>query len=92
MSKQAHGHTPAAWTGVVISFVGFCISGAGMIMASTLVVVLGMVVAFVVAGAVGLAMKGAGLGKQPDPSVEQYKAEFRAARSAGTPEAVTVGA
>ncbi|WNI15086.1 HGxxPAAW family protein [Actinacidiphila sp. ITFR-21] len=28
-----HGHTPAAWTGVIISFVGFCAAGAFMVAA-----------------------------------------------------------
>jgi hypothetical protein len=92
MSKQAHGHTPAAWTGVVVSFVGFCVNGAGLIMASQLVFWLGVAI-ILGGGAAGLAMKMAGMGKQADPAVEKYKAEFRAARAAGTPaEAVTVGA
>ncbi|WP_338119929.1 HGxxPAAW family protein, partial [Streptomyces scopuliridis] len=27
MAGTSHGHTPAAWTGVTISFIGFCIAG-----------------------------------------------------------------
>ncbi|WP_035850314.1 HGxxPAAW family protein [Kitasatospora azatica] len=92
MSAQAHGHTPAAWTGVVISFVGFCVSGAAMIMASVLLFWVGILV-ILGGGAVGLAMKMAGMGKQPNEQVEKYKAEFRAAREGATaPEAVTAGA
>ncbi|MFE9421772.1 HGxxPAAW family protein [Kitasatospora sp. NPDC006697] len=98
MSRQAHGHTTAAWTGVTISFVGFCIAGVGMIMANAIIVVGGLVVA-AAAGAVGLAMKAAGMGKQPDPQVEKVLAEFRELRAsgvtaaaAGSTEAVTAGA
>lgn len=64
MSSQAHGNTPAAWTGVVIAFLGFCVSGAGMVMASPLIFWVGMVLV-VAAGVVGKAMSMAGLGKQP---------------------------
>ncbi|MCN9239742.1 hypothetical protein NGF19_02910 [Streptomyces sp. RY43-2] len=28
-----HGHTPAAWTGVIIAFIGFCAAGAFTVMA-----------------------------------------------------------
>ena len=28
-----HGHTPAAWTGVIIAFVGFCVAGGFMVAA-----------------------------------------------------------
>ncbi|TQF05849.1 hypothetical protein E6W39_30970 [Kitasatospora acidiphila] len=93
MSRQAHGHTTAAWTGVVIAFVGFCISGVGMIMASPVIVIAGLVVVLA-GGAAGLAMKAAGMGRQPDPKVEQIKAEYRALRTAqtGAPEAVTANA
>ncbi|MCC9308965.1 hypothetical protein LN042_18035 [Kitasatospora sp. RB6PN24] len=93
MSRQAHGHTPAAWTGVVVSFAGFCVAGVGMIMASPIIVIAGLVVV-VAGGVVGMAMKAAGMGKQPDPKVEQIKAEYRALRTAqaGTAEAVTANA
>jgi hypothetical protein len=93
MSRQAHGHTPAAWTGVLITFVGFCVAGVGMPLDSVIMVIAGLVIVLA-GGAVGLAMKAAGMGKQPDPKVEQIKAEYRAMRAAqtATPEAVTAGA
>ena len=33
MSSSGHGHTPAAWTGVIISFIGFCVAGAFIVLA-----------------------------------------------------------
>lgn len=36
MAGSSHGHTPAAWTGVIIAFIGFCVSGAFMVMADPL--------------------------------------------------------
>ncbi|MEV4441402.1 HGxxPAAW family protein, partial [Streptomyces sp. NPDC049577] len=33
MSASDHGHTPAAWTGVTIAFIGFCVAGAFCVMA-----------------------------------------------------------
>jgi hypothetical protein len=94
MSAQAHGHTPAAWTGVIIAFVGFCGAGVGMIMESPIIVIAFMVV-ILAGGVASMAMKAAGMGKRPDPHVEQIKAEYRAMRAAqadGSPEAVTAGA
>ncbi|WP_030681857.1 HGxxPAAW family protein [Streptomyces rimosus] len=34
MSSSGHGHTPAAWTGVIISFIGFCVAGAFIVLAN----------------------------------------------------------
>jgi hypothetical protein len=62
MSGSSHGHTPAAWTGVIIAFIGFCVSGAFMVMANPLGFWAGMVV-IAVGGVVGLAMRAAGLGQ-----------------------------
>ncbi len=36
MAGTSHGHTPAAWTGGIIAFIGFCVSGAFMVMAEPL--------------------------------------------------------
>ncbi|GAA1224741.1 hypothetical protein GCM10009665_13710 [Kitasatospora nipponensis] len=92
MAASSHGHTPAAWTGAAIAFVGFCVSGAAMIMPSIPLFWVGMVVV-VAAGVVSKAMAMAGMGKQPDPAVEAIKAEQRKLREAATArEAVTVGA
>ncbi|MGX1909066.1 HGxxPAAW family protein [Streptomyces phaeochromogenes] len=62
MAGSNHGHTPAAWTGVIIAVIGFCVSGAFMVMASPLGFWAGMVIV-VLGGVVGMAMRAAGLGK-----------------------------
>ena len=69
MSASAHGHTPAAWTGVIIAFIGFCIAGAYMVMAEPLGFWGGMVVV-VLGGVVGMVMRSMGLG-QPKTAAEQ---------------------
>ncbi|MFB6564995.1 MULTISPECIES: HGxxPAAW family protein [unclassified Streptomyces] len=61
MAGTSHGHTPAAWTGVTIAFIGFCISGAFMVLANPLGFWGGLVVV-ALGGVVGLGMKAAGLG------------------------------
>ncbi|MBT3149669.1 hypothetical protein HTV45_01875 [Streptomyces sp. CHD11] len=62
MAGSNHGHTPAAWTGVIIAFIGFCAAGAFMVMdqpvgfwASLGVVLLG--------GVVGYIMRSMGMGQ-----------------------------
>ncbi|MCO6762227.1 hypothetical protein KQH43_24095, partial [Streptomyces sp. EL5] len=50
MSGSSHGHTLAAWTGVIISFIGFCVAGVFMVMANVVGFWAGMVIT--VAGAV----------------------------------------
>ncbi|MFI6279341.1 HGxxPAAW family protein [Streptomyces sp. NPDC050988] len=63
MAGSNHGHTPAAWTGTTIVIIGFCVSGAFMVMAEPLGFWAGMVVV-ALGGVVGMAMSAAGLGKQ----------------------------
>ncbi|MFG1806636.1 HGxxPAAW family protein [Streptomyces sp. NPDC049040] len=60
-----HGHTPAAWTGVIISFIGFCAGGVFMVAAqpapfwgSMAVILLGPLV--------GGIMKMMGLGRKEE--------------------------
>ncbi|MGC5345999.1 HGxxPAAW family protein [Streptomyces sp. DT24] len=79
MAGSSHGHTPAAWTGVIISFIGFCAAGVFMVAvnpvgfwASMGVVLLG--------GVVGFAMKLAGLGV-PKESPEMARARAEAGRA-----------
>ncbi|MFI9149050.1 HGxxPAAW family protein [Streptomyces sp. NPDC053367] len=60
-SSHGHGHTPAAWTGVIIAFIGFCAAGAFMVMANPLAFWGGMAVV-VLGGVVGLVMRAMGLG------------------------------
>ncbi|MFI9805271.1 HGxxPAAW family protein [Streptomyces sp. NPDC052301] len=61
-SSHGHGHTPAAWTGVIISFIGFCVAGAFMVMAEPVGFWAGMVL--ILGGAVvGGIMRAMGLGQ-----------------------------
>ncbi|MCX4749668.1 hypothetical protein OG455_29845 [Kitasatospora sp. NBC_01287] len=98
MSSQAHGHTPAAWTGSAIIFVGFCVSGAAMIMAAVPIFWVGIAV-ILLGGVVGKAMSMAGMGRVADDTTARVTAEARAkaAKAAkgevvATPETAAVGA
>ena len=62
MADSSHGHTPAAWTGVTIAFIGFCVSGAFMVMAQPLGFWAGMVIV-VLGGVVGVVMRAMGFGQ-----------------------------
>lgn len=79
MAGSSHGHTPAAWTGVTISIIGFCIAGVFMVAADPL--------GFVsrpgghpLGGLVGLGMRAAGLGgvKESDAAKQARVAAGRA--------------
>jgi hypothetical protein len=63
-----HGQTPAAWTGVTISFVGFLVSGYFMIADQPAGFWAGLGV-ILLGGVVGLVMKSAGLGAKPSKPV-----------------------
>ncbi|MFF4953613.1 HGxxPAAW family protein [Streptomyces chattanoogensis] len=74
MSSSGHGHTPAAWTGVIISFIGFCVAGAFMVLGN----VPGMVAGFVLIGLGALAggiMHMAGMGSVPKGSAKPVAAK-----------------
>ncbi|MFC6062420.1 HGxxPAAW family protein [Streptomyces ochraceiscleroticus] len=61
---HGHGHTPAAWTGVIISFIGFCVAGVFTVLANVPGFWAGIVLIF--AGAVvGGLMRLAGMGSEP---------------------------
>ncbi|GAA4923552.1 HGxxPAAW family protein [Streptomyces coeruleoprunus] len=79
MAGSAHGHTPAAWTGVTISFIGFCIAGVFMVAANPLGFWAGMGVVLL-GGVVGLIMRAAGLG-MPKETEAQIEARARAAQA-----------
>ncbi|MEV5955294.1 HGxxPAAW family protein [Streptomyces sp. NPDC051987] len=66
MAGSSHGHTPAAWTGVTIAFIGFCVAGAFMVMAQPVGFWAGMVIVLL-GGVVGMIMRSMGLG-QPKQS------------------------
>ncbi|MEE1942221.1 HGxxPAAW family protein [Streptomyces sp. TRM 70361] len=64
MAGNNHGHTPAAWTGVTIAFIGFCVASAFTVMAEPVGFWVG--VAITLLGAVaGLVMRSIGMG-QPE--------------------------
>ncbi|GLW47884.1 hypothetical protein Stsp02_35460 [Streptomyces sp. NBRC 14336] len=65
MAGSSHGHTPAAWTGVIIAFIGFCAAGAFMVLANPAGFWAGMGVVLL-GGVVGWVMKGMGLGQSKD--------------------------
>ncbi|MFF5636721.1 HGxxPAAW family protein [Streptomyces sp. NPDC012825] len=77
MAGSAHGHTPAAWTGVIISFIGFCIAGVFMVAANVPGFWAGIAVVLL-GGVVGGAMKVAGLG------MPKESADVAAAREAAS--------
>ncbi|WP_112470025.1 HGxxPAAW family protein [Streptomyces triticisoli] len=65
-----HGHTPAAWTGVIIAFIGFCVAGAFMVMAQPVGFWVG--IALTLLGAVvGGIMRMMGLGQKDEHPVHQ---------------------
>ncbi|MGW2780878.1 HGxxPAAW family protein [Streptomyces populi] len=80
MAGSSHGHTPAAWTGVIIAFIGFCVAGAFMVKAEPLGFWAGMVVV-ALGGVVGLIMRSMGLG-QPKAVEHPANAAARTAVSA----------
>ncbi|MET8507185.1 HGxxPAAW family protein [Streptomyces sp. NPDC014779] len=80
MAGSAHGHTPAAWTGVIISFIGFCIAGVFMVAANVPGFWAGVGV-ILLGGVVGGAMKLAGMG-MPKPSDDVVAAREAATRTA----------
>ncbi|MEU6013383.1 HGxxPAAW family protein [Streptomyces sp. NPDC101194] len=79
MAGSSHGHTPAAWTGVIISFIGFCVAGVFTVAANLVGFWAGIAV-ILLGGVVGLAMKAAGLG-MPKESEEMARARARAAQA-----------
>ncbi|WP_326697014.1 hypothetical protein OG909_06560 [Streptomyces sp. NBC_01754] len=79
MAGSSHGHTPAAWTGVIISFIGFCVAGVFMVAANPAGFWAGIGVVLI-GGVVGFVMKIAGLG-MPKETADQAAARSSAARS-----------
>ncbi|GAA3781047.1 HGxxPAAW family protein [Streptomyces chiangmaiensis] len=62
MSGSSHGHTPAAWTGVIIAFIGFCVGGAFTVMAQPVGFWAGIAIV-ALGGVVGGIMRQMGLGQ-----------------------------
>ncbi|MEV7191669.1 HGxxPAAW family protein [Streptomyces sp. NPDC093510] len=74
MAGSSHGHTPAAWTGVIIAFIGFCVAGAFMVMANVPGFWAGMAI-IVIGGLVGGAMRAAGMGQVKRPHRQAARSE-----------------
>ncbi len=89
-SQHGHGHTPAAWTGSIISFVGFCVAGVFTVAANTPGFWAGTGL-ILLGGVVGLAMKAAGLGT-PKESEELVRARQLAGKPQARVPAQTAGA
>jgi ABC-type iron transport system FetAB permease component len=83
MAGSSHGHTPAAWTGVIIAFIGFCVAGMMMVMAQPLGFWAGMVIV-VLGGVVGAVMRSMGLGQPKNDQPMHHP------RTSVTPEPVGV--
>lgn len=84
MAGSSHGHTPAAWTGVTIAFIGFCVSGAFMVMAQPLGFWAGMVIT-ALGGVVGMIMRAMGMG-QPKDAHAVYETPAVRTQTGTTPE------
>ncbi|WP_194917027.1 HGxxPAAW family protein [Catenulispora rubra] len=58
---EGHGNTPAAWTAVFLCIIGFLIGGAGLVIGTPALAIVGGAIA-VVSPVVGKAMSAMGLG------------------------------
>ncbi|MEU9153019.1 HGxxPAAW family protein [Streptomyces sp. NPDC048417] len=85
MAGSSHGHTPAAWTGVTIAFIGFCVAGAFMVMAQPVGFWAGMVIV-VLGGVVGMIMRAMGLGMPKQTALVTHTAPAVASREPVTAE------
>ncbi|WP_217237279.1 HGxxPAAW family protein [Streptomyces sp. AC555_RSS877] len=83
MAGSSHGHTPAAWTGVIIAFIGFTVAGAFMVLAEPAGFWGGMVIV-VLGGVVGWIMRKMGLGQpKSNHPVHEVAGEREPARVEG---------
>jgi hypothetical protein len=90
-----HGNSPAAWTGVIITIIGFCVGSAFTVMAQPLGVAAGGGIV-VLAGIVGLVMRSMGMGHEevavpqqagssPVSAADEAKEAEEAAEAEGEP-------
>ncbi|MEW2291636.1 HGxxPAAW family protein [Streptomyces sp. NPDC006743] len=82
MAGSSHGHTPAAWTGVIIAFIGFLVAGAFMVMAQPVGFWVGMGVVLL-GGVVGGIMRIMGMGQKNEHPVHQVAAKGAPAGAKG---------
>ncbi|MEU9239810.1 HGxxPAAW family protein [Streptomyces shenzhenensis] len=85
MAGSNHGHTPAAWTGVIIAFVGFCAAGAFMVMAQPVGFWASMVIVLL-GGVVGMIMRSMGLGQPKESGALVYTSAPAATREPAAAE------
>ncbi|PRH77739.1 hypothetical protein C6N75_18595 [Streptomyces solincola] len=83
MAGTDHGHTPAAWAGSIVAFVGFCVAGAFMVADNPVGFWVGIGV-ILLGGVIGGAMKLAGMGSKESPDLA--RARELAAQRDRTPE------
>ncbi|MEV7995446.1 HGxxPAAW family protein [Streptomyces sp. NPDC086077] len=88
-SSHGHGHTPAAWTGVMIIFIGFCVAGAFMVMDNPLGFWGGMAI-IVLGGVIGGIMRAMGLGAPKAQPLKMTPGAKRSERTVATREPVAV--
>ncbi|MCD7437669.1 hypothetical protein K4B79_05460 [Streptomyces lincolnensis] len=81
MAGSSHGHTPAAWTGVTIAIIGFCVAGAFMVLANPLGFWGGMAIV-ILGGVVGWIMSAMGMGQPKKTHPVHRTAEQREPASA----------
>ncbi|WKX69793.1 HGxxPAAW family protein [Streptomyces sp. XD-27] len=74
MAGNNHGHTPAAWTGVIIAFIGFCVSGAFTVLANPVGFWAGLVVV-ALGGVVGMVMRSMGMGQPQKRTIQQPQSQ-----------------
>ncbi|GGV67702.1 HGxxPAAW family protein [Streptomyces griseoloalbus] len=83
MAGSSHGHTPAAWTGVIIAFIGFCVAGAFMVMDQPVGFWGGMGIVLL-GGVVGAIMRAMGMGQpKSDHPVHQVTGDRTPAHAEG---------
>ncbi|NED93860.1 hypothetical protein G1H11_00840 [Phytoactinopolyspora alkaliphila] len=67
MASNSHGHTPAAWTAVIIILAGFVVAAIGVMTLTWQVFWFGGVGLIVLGGIVGKVMQMMGLGQTTRP-------------------------
>lgn len=80
MAGNNHGHTPAAWTGVTISFIGFCVASVFTVMAEPVGFWAGVAIVLL-GGVVGLVMSSMGMGQPQYSQGGQTRPKERAQQS-----------
>ncbi|WP_205740588.1 HGxxPAAW family protein, partial [Haloactinopolyspora alba] len=76
MAYNSHGHTPAAWTTVIIICIAFVVGAIGVMMLNWPLFWIGGVGLLVVGGIVGKVMQMMGLG-QADPQAGRARTDVQ---------------